>query len=115
MDATRPVGAEPTASEPERADGHWLVLVYTDNPTIRFDARRLDRILADDGGLILAVADAKIVLRVTGGFEAGQQIAESLAPYTRSAPITRPEAYEEAKRQLDVARGISRLLRPTRD
>jgi hypothetical protein len=102
MDEKRPVGGQP-----ERAEGHWLVLAYADNPTIRFDARRLDRVLTNDGDLVLTVADAKIVLRVSSGGHIGHQIAESLAPYTRSAPITRQEAYEEAKRQLDVARGIS--------
>ena len=34
------------------------------------------------------------------GPEAAKGIAEQLAPYTRDAPITRPEVYEDAKRRV---------------
>src|SRR4029078_12470780 len=39
-------------------------------------------------------------LRFGGGPEASKDIAEQLVPYTRDAPITRPEVYEDAKRRV---------------
>src|SRR4029078_4698074 len=39
-------------------------------------------------------------LRFGGGPEASKDIAEQLVPYTRDAPITRPEVYEDAKRRM---------------
>jgi hypothetical protein len=90
----------------EQVDGHWLVLSYRNNPPIRLDIRMIDRVFAEDDTLILAVEDFPIGLPIIAGAETARSIAERLAPYTRSAPITKPEAYEDAKRRLDVARGF---------
>ncbi len=47
--------------------------------------------------LLLALGDLEVALHVIDGPEAAKSIAEQLAPYTRGAPITRPEVYEDAK------------------
>jgi hypothetical protein len=133
-------------------DGPWLVIAPPGNPTIRLDARLLDRVeligrsptaplvwsgmatvgvaaaalsiipgnvLACAGfaylaherftearrrsrsrDLLLALGDLEVALHVLDGPEAARGIAEQLAPYTRDAPITRPEVYEDAKRRM---------------
>ncbi len=50
--------------------------------------------------LLLALGDLEVALHVIDGPESAKQIAERLAPYTREAPITRPEVYEDAVRRL---------------
>jgi hypothetical protein len=50
--------------------------------------------------LLLALGDLEVALHVADGAEAAKRIADQLSPYTRTAPITRPEVYEDAKRRL---------------
>lgn len=50
--------------------------------------------------LLLALGDLEVALHVADGPDAAKGIAEQLAPYTRDAPITRPEVYEDAKRRM---------------
>lgn len=50
--------------------------------------------------LLLALGDLEVALHVADGPEAAKGVAEQLAPYTRDAPITRPEVYEDAKRRM---------------
>jgi hypothetical protein len=50
--------------------------------------------------LLLALGDLEVSLCVNDGPDAAKRIAEQLAPYTRNAPITRPEVYEDAKRRM---------------
>ena len=50
--------------------------------------------------LLLALGDLEVALHVADGPEAAKGIAVKLAPYTRDAPITRPEVYEDAKRRM---------------
>jgi hypothetical protein len=50
--------------------------------------------------LLLALGELEVALHVADGPEAAKRIAEQLAPYTRSAAITRPEVYEDAKRRM---------------
>ena len=50
--------------------------------------------------LLLALGDLEVALHVADGPEAAKNIADQLAPYTRDAPITRPEVYEDAKRRM---------------
>jgi len=50
--------------------------------------------------LLLALGDLEVALHVADGPEAAKGISEQLAPYTRDAPITRPEVYEDAKRRV---------------
>ncbi|MEZ4362563.1 MAG: hypothetical protein R3B48_20400 [Kofleriaceae bacterium] len=50
--------------------------------------------------LLLALGDLEVSLHVEDGPEAAKRVAEQLAPYTRSAAITRPEVYEDAKRRM---------------
>jgi len=57
------------------------------------EARRRSR----SRDLLLALGDLEVALHVADGPEAAKGIAEQLAPYTRDAPITRPEVYEDAK------------------
>ena len=52
--------------------------------------------------LLLALGDLEVALHVADGPEAAKRIADQLAPYTRSAPIARPEVYEDAKRRLSA-------------
>jgi hypothetical protein len=85
------------------AESCWLVLNYPKNPTIRLDARVLDRIVASDDEIVLEANDFGIALQVRSGVAAAASIATVLAPYTRSAPMTSPETYEDAKRRLQQA------------
>jgi hypothetical protein len=50
--------------------------------------------------LLLALGDLEVALHVADGPIAAKGIADQLAPYTRDAPITRPEVYEDAKRRM---------------
>jgi hypothetical protein len=50
--------------------------------------------------LLLALGDLEVALHVADGPEAAKGVAEQLAPYTRDAPITRPEVFEDAKRRI---------------
>jgi len=60
------------------------------------EARRRSR----SRDLLLALGDLEVALHVADGPEAAKSVAEQLAPYTRDAPITRPEVYEDAKRRM---------------
>jgi hypothetical protein len=60
------------------------------------EARRRSR----SRDLLLALGDLEVALHVADGPEAAKAVAEQLAPYTRDAPITRPEVYEDAKRRM---------------
>ncbi len=60
------------------------------------EARRRSR----SRDLLLALGDLEVALHVADGPEAAKGIQEQLAPYTRDAPITRPEVYEDAKRRM---------------
>ena len=50
--------------------------------------------------LLLALGDLEVALHIADGPEAAKGISDELAPYTRDAPITRPEVYEDAKRRM---------------
>ena len=50
--------------------------------------------------LLLALGNLEVALHVADGAEAAKRLADVLAPYTREAPITRPEVYEDARRRL---------------
>lgn len=60
------------------------------------EARRRSR----SRDLLLALGDLEVALHVADGPDAAQSIADALAPYTRDAPITRPEVYEDAKHRM---------------
>jgi hypothetical protein len=60
------------------------------------EARRRSR----SRDLLLALGDLEVALHVADGPVAAKSIQEQLAPYTRDAPITRPEVYEDAKRRM---------------
>jgi len=60
------------------------------------EARRRQR----SRDLLLALGDLEVALHVADGPDAAKQIMEQLQPYTRDAPITRPEVYEDAKRRM---------------
>lgn len=50
--------------------------------------------------LLLALGNLVVALHVADGAAAAKRIADELSPYTREAPITRPEVYEDARRRL---------------
>jgi len=50
--------------------------------------------------LLLALGDLEVALHVIDGPEAAKRICDELQPYTRDAPITRPEVFEDARRRL---------------
>ncbi len=52
--------------------------------------------------LLLALGDLEVALHVVDGPDSAKRIADSLAPYTREAPITRPEVYEDARLRLQA-------------
>jgi hypothetical protein len=60
------------------------------------EARRRSR----SRDLLLALGDLEVALHVADGPDAAKSICDQLAPYTRDAPITRPEVYEDAKRRM---------------
>jgi len=60
------------------------------------EARRRSR----SRDLLLALGDLEVALHVADGPESAKSIADQLTPYTRDAPITRPEVYEDAKRRM---------------
>ena len=60
------------------------------------EARRRSR----SRDLLLALGDLEVALHVADGPDAAKGISEQLAPYTRDAPITRPEVFEDAKRRM---------------
>lgn len=66
------------------------------------EARRRNR----SRDLLLALGELEVALHVVDGADHAKRIADQLAPYTREAPISRPEVYEDAKRRLHAhARG----------
>jgi hypothetical protein len=60
------------------------------------EARRRSR----SRDLLLALGNLEVALHVADGADAAKRLADALAPYTREAPITRPEVYEDARRRL---------------
>lgn len=50
--------------------------------------------------LLLALGSLEVALHVADGPEAAKRIVDGLSQYSRSAPITRPEVYLDAKRRL---------------
>lgn len=50
--------------------------------------------------LLLALGSLEVALHVADGPDAAKRIADVLSQYSRSAPINRPEVYQDAKRRL---------------
>lgn len=62
--------------------------------------------------LLLALGSLEVALHVADGPEAAKRIVDGLSQYSRSAPITKPEVYLDAKRRLrEQATGKSDSLR----
>lgn len=61
------------------------------------EARRRSR----SRDLLLTLGDLPVALHVDDEPEMVKRVADSLSPYTRQAPITRPEVYEDARRRLE--------------
>lgn len=58
--------------------------------------------------LLLSLGDLDVALHVADGPDAAKRVSDHLKPYSRHAPITRPDVYEDAKRRLEAhARGKS--------
>lgn len=62
------------------------------------EARRRSR----SRDLLLALGDLEVALHVADGPESAKRVADQLSPYTREAPITRPDVYEDARRRLQA-------------
>ncbi len=59
--------------------------------------------------LLLSLGDLDVALHVADGPEAAKRISDHLKPYSRHAPITRPDVYEDARRRIEAhARGSQR-------
>lgn len=80
----------------------WLVIEAAGNPTIRLDTRMLDTIVASENELTLAVDDLRVSMVDEAGAEDAKEIVSKLQPYTRRAPITREDVYDDAKTRLRV-------------
>ncbi len=98
--------------------GSWLAfagLGYLSYERFREAQRR-----KESRDLLLSLGDLDVALHVADGPEAAKRIADQLSPYTRKAPITRPDVYEDARRRLravasgridqEVARDLERGL-----
>lgn len=90
----------PSGTTPLRADIPWLTIEAVGNPTIRLDARALDRLEVSGSDLILAVEDVELDLEDVAGADHARDIVGKLAPYTRRAQITRQDVYEDARARL---------------
>jgi len=55
---------------------------------------------ASSRDLLLVLGSLEVALHVADGPVAAKRIADTLTQYSRSAPITRPEVYQDAKRRL---------------
>jgi hypothetical protein len=55
--------------------------------------------------LLLALGDLEVALHVVDGPDAAKRVCDQLSPYTRDAPIARPEVYEDARRRLQAGVG----------
>jgi hypothetical protein len=93
----------PLNEEVETTEGPWLVLRYRPHPDIRLDMRFVDRVLATDEQLFIEVGPLSVALKLESDAATCARLATELAPYTRSARITRREAYVDAKRRLELA------------
>jgi len=79
--------------------GHWFVaagLGYLAWERLTEARRR-----SGTRDLLLVLGELEVALHVADGPEHAKRIAEGLAPYTREAPISRPEVYEDARRRLE--------------
>ena len=52
--------------------------------------------------LLLVLGDLEVALHVADGPDAAKRLADHLQAYTRGAPITRPDIYEDARRRLEA-------------
>lgn len=52
--------------------------------------------------LLLVLGELEVALHVADGAESAKRIADRLSPFTREAPITRPDVYEDARRRLEA-------------
>ncbi|MCP4445279.1 MAG: hypothetical protein GY811_08045 [Myxococcales bacterium] len=50
--------------------------------------------------LLLVLGTLEVALHVADGPQAAKRIADTLSQYSRTAPITRPEVYQDAKRRM---------------
>jgi hypothetical protein len=76
------------------------------------EARRRNR----SRDLLLSLGELDVALHVADGPEAARQISEHLKPYSRHAPITRPDVYEDARRRLEAnLRGATRAAEVRRE
>jgi hypothetical protein len=83
-------------------DPPWLLLAWPGSRVVRIDAGFLDRIVVSDSDLHLSVDDVSVAIHIADGFESAVELADQLAPYTRWAPITAMDVYEDAKRRLQL-------------
>ena len=65
--------------------------------------------------LLLVLGELEVALHVADGADAAKRIADRLAPFTREAPITRPEVYEDARRRLEAEAAGTRSARAARE
>ncbi len=52
--------------------------------------------------LLLVLGELEVALHVADGPAAAKRISEELSPYTREAPITRADVYQDARRRLEA-------------
>ena len=62
--------------------------------------------------LLLVLGSLEVALHVADGPEAAKRVADNLSQYSRSAPITRPEVYQDAKRRLSEQLAGKRATNP---
>ena len=68
------------------------------------EARRRNR----SRDLLLSLGELDVALHVADGPDAAKRISDHLKPFSRHAPITRPDVYEDARRRLEAqSRGRS--------
>ncbi|MBA3464733.1 MAG: hypothetical protein H0T46_32670 [Deltaproteobacteria bacterium] len=84
-----------------RAQGPWLTIAPRGGAVVRLDVRCLDHVVVGERGIELEAEGVVISLHLADDDEAIRNVANRLAPYTRTACIRTSEVYEDAKRLLE--------------
>jgi len=90
-------------------DGPLLVIAWPGLLPIGLDSVLLDKVSAHDSALVLTIGDLEVSINIADGPIDAKAVADRLVSYTREAPITRSDTYEDAKRRLRSRDGTTEI------